>query len=1211
MPTRSIALQLDLTDPVHASALWQTHRLMNEKARWFLQELLVLRGDEVWTEDVVLARSMGHPGQEKNEHGLFVVSKPMAQERLRERIKLLKPTLTPEAIGKAAQGLAALYDLVIPSHLDGEEGDAQSANRLMGILLDPGSEGGLGAIAKAEAPTWVDAMSKEAAGWEAAAEAWRVTTLAATRPTGRQPRWRGLAEKADPEWLLAYLEDLEKNQKKAGAGGEATLLAQLKKDGLLPVWPAYQTVKAMIGGEERGYLSKWDRLAFKLAVSRLLSWESWNHRARKEHETRQLALSSALDALSAFPGTVTQLRAYELERTRDLRATNQLAKDDTDFRLGGRQIRKWEALSRALRRATVGTDLLQVVAEFQAINPRESPDPYFSEWVLASPARQDLWATDEGVRAVQLLAKANRLEFIARKSRERTAMTPPDARLHPIWLQFEEPSGSNLKNLNLVRNAEGDWFAALDLIHQQDGGPREEKAFKIPLRPSAQLAIQSVEKLNKKEGGPGKTPVITFIQAPSRGRVEDRRGTETWTATMQSPDILLDRAILEANPDAAFDPAHLRANLKLVLDLEPQLVEGQGIATVTPSGTRWSRIPAPKWAYHLQSSLAEASKHEAELAEGHRFLSVDLGVRDLAAVALFELHKGRLKSGEEGFAIPASSPWKALLVEGSIRTLSLPGELADIDADTLSRRREAEDALRLMKFLKIRRTRLLALAHPATPASARSKALDGLMRKVKDPAAQARAREDQNRHATALALLLADDDPPQARGDRASERKQATRPANVNAAFRAPLQQAAGLDPRPDISTVPAAQATLGAWDEAIAELVQTWRARTRRRDPRKSGLHGKSLWAIEHLGSVRDFLKGWHRRGQMSGEINRPGRDFAKTLLEHINQLKDDRTKEGANLLTNTARGLVYDPSSHQWTKQFEPAHLILFEDLTRYRFFTDRPRFENSQLMRWTHRELTKVVQQMAQLFGIGVLDTGAAFSSRFHGLSGTPGLRAKVFTENELRADWFQNRWKESWQPAPGVPLPWDGGKTFFTLDAHGKLESLDADHNAALSLARRFANRNGEPIRLVCTGMKDGTFVPSNLGKRLLGGLRGADPKDKGYGHLVPCTGAPAFAWEPLTQSQWEKLAGAKVAKQDESQAVPEDDADALEEAMEQAEAESESVEGVGAGKKVVFFRDPSGTFFPANHWLPGDVFWGSVRKSITKAMRQLHEAQQPF
>ena len=175
----------------------------------------------------------------------------------------------------------------------------------------------------------------------------------------------------------------------------------------------------------------------------------------------------------------------------------------------------------------------------------------------------------------------------------------------------------------------------------------------------------------------------------------------------------------------------------------------------------------------------------------------------------------------------------------------------------------------------------------------------------------------------------------------------------------------------------------------------------------------------------------------------------------------------------------------------------------------------------------------------------------------------------------------------------------------------MESLDADHNAALSLARRFANRNGEPIRLVCTGMKDGTFVPSNLGKRLLGGLRGADPKDKGYGHLVPCTGAPAFAWEPLTQSQWEKLAGAKVAKQDESQAVPEDDADALEEAMEQAEAESESVEGVGAGKKVVFFRDPSGTFFPANHWLPGDVFWGSVRKSITKAMRQLHEAQQPF
>ena len=1208
MPTRSIALQLNLANPSHATALWETHRLINEKARWFLQELLILRGDELWTEDAALARALGHPGIVKNEHGLFVVPSAMVQERLRERVGHLKPGFTAKEVLKAVQDFASLYDFVIPSHQDGEKGDAQSANRLLGILLDPASEGGLGAIAKAEAPAWVEAKERKTKGWEAQAGAWRVAAIA-SRPTGRQPRWRGLAERADPDWIGAYLEDLAKNQKKAGAGGESSLLAHLKGAGLLPVWPAYQTVKSMIGDEYRGYLSKWDRLAFKLAVSRLLSWESWNHLARKEHQARRSALKTAQDALAAFPGAVAQLRSYEQERTRDLRATNQLAVEDTDFRLGGRQIRKWEAMSRALRKAPSGSDLLQVVGDFQSINPRESPDPYFSEWVLADPSRKGLWATDDGVRAVQLLAKANRLESIARRSRERTAMTPPDARLHPIWLQFEEPSGSNLKNLDLVQESEGGWLACMDLILRQSGGGLEEVACRIPIRPSAQLALQSMEKLDKKSGQAGKTPVLKFVQAPSFGRVEDRRNSENWTGTMQSPDILLDRRILEMNPDEDLDPATLRANLKVVLDLDPQLVEGQGIAQDTKAGIRWST--APKWAYHLQSSLAEASKHEEALEEGVRFLSVDLGVRDLAAVALFELHKGRLKSGEVGYSIPATSPWKALLVPGSVRTLSLPGELAEVDAGTLSRRREAEDALRLLRFLKSRRTRLLALAHPATSASSRAKALEGLQRKIKDPAAQARAKEDQERYAKALASLLAEDDPPQARRDRASDRKQATQPANVGAAFHPPLRQAAGLDPLPNLATVPAAQAALDAWDAAIAELIQTWRARTRRRDPRKSGLHGKSLWAIEHLGSVRDFLKGWHRRGRVTGEINRPGRDFAKTLLDHINQLKDDRTKEGANLLVNTARGLVYDPSSCRWVLRFPPAHLILFEDLARYRFFTDRPRFENSQLMRWTHRELCKVAQQMGQLFGIGVLDTGAAFSSRFHGPSGAPGLRAKAFTSDELRADWFVNRWKEAWTPTPGIPVPWDGGKTFYTLDPRGHLQALDADHNAALSLARRFANRNSEAIRLVCTSVGNGAFVPATLGKRLLGGLRGADPKDKGYGHLVPVAGSEFFCWKPLTQAQWEKMSGAKVLKEEEVPAEPEDDAAALEEAIEQAEAESGKVEDAGAGKRVVFFRDPSGVFFPADRWIPGEIFWGAIRRKITPAIQKLHEAEQSF
>lgn len=1211
MPTRSIALRMNLASPEHRGALWTTHRLINERTRWFVEHLLILRGDSVWTGDAALARTLGHPGVGTNHHGLFEISAAMVQTRLREHLARLAPGLGGAALDEAVQNLGKVYDLVVPSHAEDGEGDAQQANRFMGILLDPESSGGLSALEKSKTPEWVIQKQAGSVSWETAAEAWRLQTMASPRPTGRQPAWRGFAEEADPRWIEAYLADLGKNQKKAGDGGESALLAKLKQSGLLPVWNQYRPLKQELGDPGRGYLSKWDRLAFKLAVARLLSWESWNHRARKEHAARQAALASVEADLTAFASATAILKAYEQERTLELRRNNPLsqeAAEATTFRLGGRQIRKWEPLARELRKAGPGSDLGQIAADFQTRNPRECPDPYFTEWVLEAPERAVLWSTDEGVRAVQLLAKRNRLAFKAEQSRERTAMTPPHPRLHPVWLQFEEPSGSNLKSLDLEPLPGGGWAARMDLIHATESG-LEEREVRIPLCASPQLALQRLEKLDKKKGGPGKTPVLTFIQAPSHARVDDRSAFETWRGTMQSPDILLDRGVLETKPTEPFDPAHLRADLKLVLDLEPQLVEGQGIAQEGANGFRWSE--APKWTFHLQTSLAESSKHEEALAEGKRFLAVDLGVRDLAAVALFELRRGTPEPGEKAFPIPSSTAWKAVLVPGSQATLSLPGEQEHLSESTQARRREVEDALRLLRFLKSRRTRLLALASPQASPKTRDKAREALLRQPKDPDAQARLQEEKDRHAKALALLLADDDPPRARRDKAAGLKQETRPANVDPRHHAVLRQAAALDPLPDLSTIPSAPQALRAWDEALSDLIRVWRDRTRRRDPRRSGLHGKSLWAIDHLAEVRDFLKGWHRRGSDSGEINRPGRDFAKTLLDHINQLKEDRTKEGANLLVNTARGLRYDATTHRWEQRFPPAHLILFEDLARYRFLMDRPRFENSQLMRWSHRELTKVTGQMAQMFGIGVQDTGAAFSSRYHGWSGAPGLRCKVFTESELRSPWFLRKWKESWQPVPGLPVPWEGGKRFITLDEAGKLVEEDADHNAAISLARRFSLRNGEAVRLVCAQRGD-NFVPTALGKRLQGGLRSsADSKDKGFGHLVPLPGTEAFRWERLSQTEWERLSGKKAMKTESEEAVAEDDADAQEEALEAAEAESGTLDDAGRGKKVVFFRDPSGVFFDALQWVPGDLFWARVRQRLSRALCNLHNETRSF
>ncbi len=1240
MPTRSIALRLNLASPEHRASLWTTHRLVNERTRWFVEHLLILRGDVVWTGDAALARALGHPGVETNRHRLFEVSAEMVQTRLREHLALLAPGLTGSTLDEAMQDLGKLYDLIVPTHADPDNkaDSASLAKQWLKPLVDRTSNAFETEQSLSVKPEWLT-EKEDGQEWEPSARAWLQRILRAFKEKRyadegitagySKAAWYKVANGGGEldKWVPLF----EKAVADAQKSPIGPVVNRLRTQGLLDCLRTYQGFNHILGESGSLEMSKWDYLVLTRVIARLLSWESWNHRARKEHEKRAAEFAAIEATLAPYAPYKALLKGYEQERTKELRATNQLAKEDTDFRIGGRQIRKWEALARELQQAPVGADLPQIAADFQTKNPKESPDPYFTDWVLSDDARKGLWFTDEGVKAVQLLAKANRLEQKKNKSRERTAMTPPHPRLHPVWLQFEEPSGGNLKNLDLEQFPEGGWAAVFDLISPQDGGGYEEHKFRIAICPSPQLALQNLEKRDKTTGEPGKTPVLTFVQAPSFSRVKDRGEWETWVGTMQSPDILLDRAFLEkvpgqpngreylrSHPDTPLAPKLLRADLKLVLDLEPNLVEGQGIAQKVNGKFRWS--DAPRWAYHLQTSLSESSKYEDALAEGQRFFSVDLGVRDLAAVALFEIQRGAIAAGEQAFPIPASSPWKAVLVPESQATLSLPGELATLEDaggdDIERRRRETKETLNLLKFLKSRRTLLLRLAHPKTEAKSRKKALEALQRKPKDPEAKARLVEDQDRHARSLSTLLADDAPPSAKGDRASGKKQETKASNVESRFHPALRQAAALDPLPDgLEKHPVAQATLDAWDQAIADLIRVWRDRTRRRDPRRAGLHGKSLWAIEHLSEVRDFLKGWHRRGSESGEVNRPGPDFAKALLDHINQLKEDRTKEGANLLVNTARGLRYDETTHRWEPRFPPAHLILFEDLARYRFFTDRTRSENSQLMRWSHRELTKVTAQMAELFGIGTLDTGAGFTSRYHGWSGAPGVRCSTFTAEDIASDWFKRRWeaaKHGWQPVAGLPVPWEGGKRFFTLDGSGRLVEEDADHNAAISLARRFALRNGEAVRLVCMGKDDDSFVPDALGKRLLGALRNPNnPKDKGYGRLVPVPGGQAYAWESLSQAAWEKASGKKGAKEDPEDTAPEDDADALDAAQEAAEAESGKVEDARTGKKITFFRDPSGVFFEASHWVPGDHFWHKVRQDLLKALRARPSEAIPF
>ena len=116
-----------------------------------------------------------------------------------------------------------------------------------------------------------------------------------------------------------------------------------------------------------------------------------------------------------------------------------------------------------------------------------------------------------------------------------------------------------------------------------------------------------------------------------------------------------------------------------------------------------------------------------------------------------------------------------------------------------------------------------------------------------------------------------------------------------------------------------------------------------------------KSMWAIDYLTNCRRFLLSWSLLGPESGDVWKLDRDrrgpFSAELLERINNIKEDRLKTGAAPIVQASRGYVPDKDEN-WEQRFKSCEIVLFEDLSRYRMRTDRPRRENSQLMKWAHR-------------------------------------------------------------------------------------------------------------------------------------------------------------------------------------------------------------------------------------------------------------------
>jgi hypothetical protein len=1106
MPVRSVNLKLVVPrtgDLAAARALWCTHEEVNRAVAHYERILLAcrqapyrLRDAEETSEGQVTAAALDLVDAARSMNG-YAGTVPRE-----EALSLLR----------------RYYDARIPSG-EGASGDAQTAANDLSPLCDATSKGHVGIFEKIGAElSWLEGVANGEVESFAEAERWLESPEGQSRlrATGGPTRWQKLAQKKDPSWPTEFLADRARKIKESE--GIPALMRQMREAGILPLFRPYfgPRVKG-----SRGAVSVWDRLAFRLAIGHLLSWESWCKRAADDHRKRKEALATfrAERLVGQMVHHVIALQDYERLRTLKLQTVTGL--DAKVTKITGRTIRGWGDLFEKWKGISDPAELQRRSASVQTRLKGRFGDPDLFAW-LAAPENHALWA--DGPDALAAIARLNSLELLLARSRETATMTMAEAQFHPRAAEWEPPGGTHLRKFRLT-GADRHLHIVLPLLQQGDGDELVEADFPFDLAPSDQLADVVL-------GSAGKVSLAEFT-TPTGERARTAIG---------SADLLFDRDFLATHTAGQLAGGHIGPVwLKLALDVAPLDPVGDPDPRRVPAELR-----------HFQQALGQASKHADAIKPGFRVLAVDLGVRTLGTCSVFALTDVQPAAGRMFLPLGDLKLWA--VHERSFQ-LRLPDE--DVDAPRALLREEAWAQLNRLRRALAGFRALRSLVD--TPADERAGRLAAMAE---------RRREDDLSFEAALL-------------------------DGLHAHLAAP-------------ETIWTQQVTLAMvqFRHTLGQHIRAWRQATRGRG--RARFAGKSIWAITYFTKVRSFLMGWSLISEKR-EVTRQDRarwgSFGRRLLRHIDGIKEDRLKTGADLLVQAARGYQRDKAG-KWAKAHAPCHLILFEDLSRYRMRTDRPRRENGQLMLWSHRGLRQEVEMQAALHAIRVTDTGAAFSSRFHALTHTPGIRAHPVSRADLSDPAFAERMARQEPPVditrlhPGDLVPDEGGEIFVCRASHkGGVRRLHADINAAQNLQRRFWTRHADAFRLPCREVTDGTtrvWIPKEMGKRLAGALGS-------LGRLVP-TGheSGSCEWQPLPPGKARKGPRGDAAKAAASS--PED-------LLEDDDATDEEIME-GTGQHTTFFRDPSGVIFPAHLWVPAKIFWSAVRNRTLAALKTLDHGHTP-
>ena len=991
-----------------------------------------------------------------------------------------------------------------------------------------------------------------------------------TAKSGRKPRWQKMKEDGNPEWEEEYKKDMTKKE----SDPTTSILTELENYGLKPLIPLFtEEIKDIAWlPRKRGFVRTWDRDMFQQAIERLLSWESWNIRVKEEKQKIEQAIEDYRNKyLQDGEEWISKLR--EIEKIREAEITDVSYATKQGYLITRRELKGWEKVYEKWSKLIDAPlyDLKKVVTDVQNSMRREFSSAIFN--ILAEKKNRDIWVGQPN--RLLHFAAYNVLLRKLQKAKDQATLTLPDPVNHPLWIRYDA-RGGNIHSYTIFQVDKMEVKVNLErMVWPNDSTWIEKEDITVHLAPSEQLYRQIAVQDN-----PSGKQEIDFIDYSSRVPLKGE---------LIGSKIQFDRRYLENHTEELLagniGPVYL--NLGVEVKHYQEMKNGRLRTPIGQSFTvkslEWQKVigfKAKELAEWMEQTAETNEKGIDSITEGLRIMSIDMGIRTSATVSVFEVVKNQPDNNKLFYKIQDTD---LFAVHCRSILLNLPGE--QVSKDIIKERDERYTERRFIKSQIRLLSKILQLNNQETQ-DGRKNILIGMIDTI-----------ESNK-----SLL--------------NDQKQAWISKFNILAKNAYLDQVGWKQKLIEIHH---------EIEPVVGKLVSEWRrsfSKNQKNNKNRKNLAGLSMWNIDELEDTRRTLSSWSNRTRNPGEPKPIDPKFGINLLTHIQNLKDDRLKQMANLIVMTALGYKYDPGEKQkeerWKKAYPACHVILFEDLSRYRFNLDRTRLENSKLMKWGHRSIPKMVQMQGEIYGLLVGDVYSAFSSRFHAKTGAPGIRCHSLDEEDVNMlknvseiggfdkledfkdlkreyyklfgsvdkDYLAKMIERSDLIKSGTIIPKEGGELFITLAGHyksnPKLSIIHADINAAQNLQRRFWQSNSEIFRVSCklVKMSDGEYyIPKYSSKTF--------EKAMGKGRFIKNLDSEVYKWGNSSKMRIKTISTDKEIEFEE---------------MEDFEQALEDAQEIQDGFKTMF-RDPSGFFLATDKWLPQKEFWSMVKTVIHSRLRE--------